>query len=138
MSTRTRPCDEATTAGRLRKAEQFLEAAETIRDFADDEHEVGDAYVTLCVHAGVAAADVICCVDLKVHAQGDDHNQALTLLRKIRPDGEQLAKSLGPLLGMKTRAGYSHRAVTSEDLKRAHRNAQRLLRAARDRRVAGA
>jgi hypothetical protein len=32
MNTRTRPCDEATTAGRLRKAEQFLEAAETIRE----------------------------------------------------------------------------------------------------------
>jgi hypothetical protein len=85
VSTRTKPCDEATTAGRLRKAEQFLEAAETIRDFADDE--LGDAYVTLCVHASVAAADVICCVELKVHAQGEDHNQALTLLRKIRPDG---------------------------------------------------
>jgi hypothetical protein len=40
--------------GRLRKAEQFLDAAETIREFSDDEHDVGDAYVTLCVHAGIA------------------------------------------------------------------------------------
>jgi hypothetical protein len=137
VSTRTRPCEEATTAGRLRKAEQFFDAAETIRDFAQDEDEVGDAFVTLCVHAGVAAADVICCVELGVHAQGEDHNQALTLLRKVRPGGDELAKSLGPLLGMKTRAGYSHRAVTSEDRKRAYRNAQRLLRAARDRRAGG-
>jgi hypothetical protein len=53
MTPRTRRCEEATMSGRLRKAEQFLEAAETIREFADDEHEVGDALVTLCVHAGI-------------------------------------------------------------------------------------
>jgi hypothetical protein len=52
MSGRTRPCDDAVIHGRLRKAEQFWEAAEIAREFADDEAEVGDAYVTLCVHAG--------------------------------------------------------------------------------------
>jgi len=49
-------CDEATIQGRLRKAEQFMEGAHTIREFADDEGDIGDAYVTLCVHAGIAAA----------------------------------------------------------------------------------
>jgi hypothetical protein len=126
---------DATIAGRLRKTEQFLDAAETIREFADDEHEVGDAYVTLCVHAGVAAADVICCAALGRHAEGDDHNEALALLRSVRPDGSELAKSLRPLLGMKTRAGYSHRAVNADDRKRAQRHAERLVRAARDRRA---
>jgi hypothetical protein len=29
-------------AGRLRKAEQFLESAETIREFADEEQEVAE------------------------------------------------------------------------------------------------
>jgi hypothetical protein len=57
MTGRTRSCDEATTAGRLRKAEQFLEAAETIREFADDEYDVGDAYVTLCVGLDRLSAD---------------------------------------------------------------------------------
>lgn len=134
MSPRTKPCDDAVAAGRLSKAEQFFEAAETIRDFADDEHEVGDAYVTLCVHAGIAAADAICCIELKEHAQGDDHHQALALLAKVRPGGSELAKSLAPLLGMKTRAGYSHRMVNNDNRKRAQRHAERLLRAARDRR----
>jgi hypothetical protein len=41
-------CDETTIAGRLRKAEQFMEGAETIREFAGDEGDIGDAYVTLC------------------------------------------------------------------------------------------
>lgn len=44
-------------AGRMRKAEQFIEAAEMVREFADSEHELDDACVTLCVHAGIAARD---------------------------------------------------------------------------------
>jgi hypothetical protein len=44
MTGRTRPCDDAVIHGRLRKAEQFWEAAEITREFADDEAEVGDAY----------------------------------------------------------------------------------------------
>ncbi|HWF56087.1 MAG TPA: hypothetical protein VG223_15730 [Solirubrobacteraceae bacterium] len=134
MTARTRRCDEPTIAGRLRKAEQFLDAAGTIREFADDEHDVGDALVTLCVHAGIAAADVLCCIALGEHAHGEDHNTALELLTRVRPNGNTLATSLRPLLGMKTRAGYSHRPVIPDDRKRAYRAAEKLVRAARDRR----
>lgn len=77
MATRVKDCDQGVAAGRLRKAEQFLDAAETIRELADDEAEVGDAFVTLCVHAGIAASDVVCCAALGHFAQGDDHNQAI-------------------------------------------------------------
>lgn len=134
MSGRSRACSEATAAGRLRKAEQFLAAAETIHEFANDEHEVGDAYVTLCVHAAIAAADVICCAALGVHALGDDHNEALALLGKVRPGGAELAKALETLLGMKTRAGYSAITVSRLDIKRAQRQTERLVRVARERR----
>ena len=137
MTTRTRPCDEADTRGRLRKAEQFWEAAEITREFADDEAEVGDAYVTLCVHAGIAAADVICCVGLGEHAVGEDHNEALALITRVHPGGKELAKALAVLLGMKTRAGYSASPVSAVDRKRAQRQAERLLQVARDR-LAGA
>lgn len=133
MTGRTRPCDDAIVSGRLRKADQFLDAAETIREFADDQFEVGDAYVTLCVHAAIAAADVICCTALGEYAVDDNHNQAIALLEKVRPGGSRLASSLGALLGMKTRAGYGARAVTEPDCKRAQRQAERLVRAARDR-----
>jgi predicted transcriptional regulator len=115
MSGRTRPCDRRTIAGRLAKAEQFLAAAATIRDFAGDEDAVGDAYVTLCIHAGVAAADVICCVDLGVHALGEHHTEAVALLAKARPDGVPLSSSLRTLLAMKTLAGYSAAPVRPED-----------------------
>jgi len=45
----------------MAKAKQLVEAAETVEALADDANDVADAYVTLCVHAGIAAADVICC-----------------------------------------------------------------------------
>ena len=76
----------------MKKAEQFFEAAETIRELATDEAEVADAYVTLCVHAGIAAADVVCCIELGKHAQGEDHNEAVALLGQVhsrRPSARQ-------------------------------------------------
>jgi len=42
----------------MRKAVQFVEAANTIRDFADEHSDIADAYVTLCVHAGIAQSEV--------------------------------------------------------------------------------
>jgi hypothetical protein len=138
MTPRVRRSDAATIEGRLRKAEQFMEGAETIRDLADDERDVGDAYVTLCIHAGIAAADVVCSITLGEHVQGDDHSAAVTHLSKVRPDGQDLSDSLRTLLTMKTRAGYSHQSVSASDRKRAGRAAERLLTAMRRHRITGA
>jgi len=135
MTPRLRKCDERTVAGRLAKAEQFLEGAEIIREFAAEEQDVADAYVTLCVHAGVAASDVVCCVALGGYVQAEDHNQAVTHLSKVRPDGAELGNALRVLLGMKTRAGYSHEHISVAACKRAQRAAERLLGAARERRI---
>jgi hypothetical protein len=131
MTTRIRECDERISAGRLRKARQFRDAAKTIREFADDEAEVGDAFVTLCVHAGIAAADTICCEALGHHAQGDDHDQAVAELAKVRPDGQALSGDLHVLLQMKPRAEYGPIPVTAKQCKRAWRRAERLVEAAR-------
>ena len=136
MTTRIRECDEGISAGRLRKARQFRDAARTIREFADDEAEVGDAFVTLCIHAGIAAADTICCEALGHHAQGDDHNQAISELSKVRPDGETLSNHLRALLQMKPRAEYGPIPVSAEQRKRAWRRAESLVEAARSRRGA--
>jgi hypothetical protein len=131
MVTRIRQCGEGTAAGRLRKAEQFREAAEAIRDLADDEADVGDAFVTLCIHAGIAASDTICCESLGHHVQGDDHNQAIAELSKVKPDGRELGNDLRALLQMKHRAEYGQIPVTAEQRKRAWRRAERLVEAAR-------
>lgn len=74
--TETKPCTASTRAGRMAKARQFLVAAETIATVMDDQ-EIADAFVTLCVHAGVAAADVICCARLGVYHSGENHNEAV-------------------------------------------------------------
>jgi hypothetical protein len=119
----------------MHKAEQFAEAAETIREFADDEADVGDAYVTLLIHAGIAAADVIACHELGEHARGESHTEAVALLRRVRRDGTELAEALSTLLASKTRAGYGHQPVTRDTRTRSSRAAEKLLRAARDRRM---
>ena len=132
MATRLRDCDAAFIAGRLRKAEQFLESAATLRDVADSEAEFGDSLVTLCVHAGIAASDVICCGALGHFVQGEDHSQAVAELSKVTPGGKQLGKDLRALLQMKTRAGYGGPAVSAEQRKRAWRRAESLVEAARE------
>jgi hypothetical protein len=120
-------CTSATRAGRLAKAGQFFLAAETIAATIDDQ-DVADAYVTLCVHAGVAAADAICCARLGEHAQGDEHQEAVALLTKA---DRTIAKHLKVLLDLKTRSGYSAIPTSKTDQKRAGRAAAALLAAAR-------
>jgi hypothetical protein len=112
----------------LNKANQFVTAADTIRDIADEDEEVADAYVTLCVHAGIAAADVICCSSLGKHAQGESHDEATTLLASADKDA---AKHLSTLLRLKTKAGYGHTPATRDEVKKANRAANALVEAAR-------
>ncbi len=117
---RTKRCSPDVLRGRLAKAEQFWEVAGMVRDLADeqDPSEIGDAYVTLCVHAGIAAADALCCAGLGEHAQGESHNDAVELLAKV---DKEASRALRALLSLKTKAGYSHTSATSEDFKRAGR-----------------
>ncbi|MFP5335922.1 MAG: hypothetical protein ACLGIV_11495 [Actinomycetes bacterium] len=96
---------------------------------ADDADDVADAYVTLLVHAGIAAADVLCCARLGMHAMGENHNEAVSLLTKV---DRKRAEDLRTLLGMKTKAGSSHQSTSKPDRLRAERSCARLVHAARD------
>jgi hypothetical protein len=125
---RISPCTSEIRRGRLRKANQFIDAAATIADSADQEADVADAFVTMCVHAGIAAADVICCARLGQHAQGEDHADAVALLSRADSGS---AKHLRVLLSIKTKAGYSHARATTADSKRAGRAAEALVETAR-------
>lgn len=125
---RTNPCTPEIRRGRLRKAVEFLDAATLIADQPDGEAAAPDAFVTLCIQAGIAASDVICCARLGQHAQGQDHNEAITLLSQANSES---AKHLRVLLGMKTKAGYSHTGISTGDAKRAGRAAEALVEAAR-------
>lgn len=125
---RTVPCTQQTRAGRLAKAEQFLDAAETVAASTDEPSDVGDACVTLLVHAGIAASDVVCCARLGVHAVGESHAAAADLLGKV---DRSLAQDLRALLSVKAKAGYNARPVSRQDQTRAQRSARRLVEAAR-------
>lgn len=123
---RTR-CTAGTRAGRLAKAEQFLEAASIVEAIVDEDDLI-DAYITLCVHAGIAAADVVCCARLGEHASGQSHEEAKGLLARA---DKKLADHLGTLLGMKTFAGYSSQRSSKTSRTRAKRAADALVQAAR-------
>jgi hypothetical protein len=126
-------CGPGVAEGRLTKAEQFHSAAETIMEHAAEEADVGDAYVTLCVHAGIAAADVICCKALGQHSSGSNHADAVALLKKVPRDGASLAAALNRLLQNKTRAGYSANPVTAAMRTEARSASTKLVNAARER-----
>lgn len=125
---RTLVGDESARRGRLNKAMQFQRVALDALALVDEHHEVADAVVTLCVHAGIAASDSICLAALGHHAHGQDHNDAVILLKSVDADS---AKHLGTLLGMKTRAGYGYSPVSAEQLKKATRAMDALVLAAR-------
>ena len=117
------PCPPEVRRGRKQKALDFLASATALGKVVDTP-DGSDSYVQLCILAGIAAADVICCAKLGHHSQGDEHGSAVTLLKSI--DGPS-AKNLAVLLSMKTRSGYSHRTSSADDRKRAGRVATALV-----------
>jgi hypothetical protein len=113
-----------TRAGRLQKAIAFRDAAELIEQFMNDGTDLRDAYVTMCVHAGIAAADVICMDALGEYYSGQSHDQAARLLATVDAAN---SKQLTALLGMKTKAGYSDLPVSNDQLARAKRSMDGLV-----------
>ena len=127
MTNRPRPCTPALTAGRLRKAQQFARAFAIIMDVVDQPDEVADACATLAVHAGIAAADVVCCRSLGHHHHGGAHVGAVSMLAQVDP---HLARHLRVLLDAKTLSGYGHDSLTLAGLRRCERAMAALIRAA--------
>jgi hypothetical protein len=121
---RTNPASSAAKAGRLAKARQFADVARSVLVLADEADDVADAFVTLAVHAGIAAADVICCVRLGYYARGDSHNEAVDLLKDADTAS---SNSLRVLLNLKTAAGYSYAPVSAQDRVRAERAMDALV-----------
>ncbi len=124
---RTTPCTRATIEGRLLKSAEFWRAAELIDEYVEDQR-IGAAYVTLCIHACIAAADVICCLRLGEHAHGENHAEAVALLRRVDASS---ADDLSLLLSAKTRVAYSATPTSPADVKRCGRAAGRLVDSAR-------
>lgn len=84
--------------------------------------------MTLAVHAGIAASDVICLRRLGYYWQSGNHHEAVEHLRQADASS---ARHLSTLLSLKTRAGYGHETMSPSHVTRAVRAMQYLADAAR-------
>lgn len=125
---REQPCNRAVVQGRLQRARSFMEAAELVEGLVEGdgqaEADLAASLVTLWVHAGIAAADVICCVRLGRYQSGQDHKGAKALLRTADQGSEV---PLGRLLNLKTPVGYGYKLVSAKDRLAAKRAAATLV-----------
>lgn len=128
MTDRSTPCERRVRLERLHKAEEFWQVGQETVERAENRSDVADAAATMFVHSGIASADVICCARLKRFSRGEDHRQAVALLREADAGS---AGDLAALLDLKTKAAYSHVRVSATELTRASRAAEHLLSTAR-------
>ena len=119
---KTRECNSAVIKGRLAKAIEFLAAAEHL------DEGMPNAAGDLLVDAGIAASDVICCIRLGVHSSSGAHSDALTLLKNADTASE---KHLSVLLGLKSKAAYTHQTLSVTELKKMNRAACQLVETAK-------
>ncbi len=124
--TRTRPVSAAQARAYVSKAEEYLSAASS-------ELDAGRAIAatSLAIHAGINAADAVTGMRLGQRAAGQDHDEALVLLRTAGPDGTAVAKELARLLPMKTRAEYEPDDIPKADASKAVERARRIVEVAR-------
>ncbi len=97
----------------------------------DDAINLSGVSAALSVLAGIAASDAATCLRLGQRSRGQDHREALTLLRRIEPDGDGLAKDLDRLLGLKDNAHYGVLGVADSEARKALEWAGRLTETVR-------
>ncbi len=124
---RTQQCSQGEARRRLQHARRFAEVAAIVADEGSDV-EYSSVAASLCVLAGIAASDAACCQALGRRARGQDHKEATTLVKQVRPGGEQAAAALSRLLNLKDEAHYGLMDVSGQDLRTALRQAESLVR----------
>lgn len=129
-TTRTADCGPGDARSRLARASLYLEVATLV---VSDESEVATANVaaSMAVLAGIAGSDAACCARLKVRPRGQDHRDALDVLRTVDPGGESMAKDLARLLAKKDDAHYGVGVVAIGTANDMIKWARRLVDAAR-------
>ena len=127
MTPPARKAGDHDARARMAKARQFSDAAALLFDRATATAAYPDAYVTHAVHAGIAAADVICIRRLGSYSATGAHDEAIRLLESA---DKASANHLKRLLALKTKAGYSTSPVSAADVAVAHRTHVALIEAA--------
>ncbi len=124
---RTAACTRADALRRQDQAEKFLEVAELVETDSDQDAESAHVSASLAVLAGIAASDAACCATLGRRSRGQDHRQAIDLLRQVSPGGAEAARQLQRLLDLKDSAHYGVITLSGEALKSALRGARNLV-----------
>lgn len=128
MTTRVQTCDQADARIRLDQARHFLDVAEVVHD--NDLDASLSVAASLCVLAGIAASDAVCCLALGKRARGQDHREAEALVARVPGVGDEMARALRRLLNLKDEAHYGMLYVSREKTATAVRNARRLVESA--------
>lgn len=134
---RTAACGHEEAKGRLRRADEFLAVADLVlgerleTSVADDSINLSGVSAALAVLAGIAASDAATCQRLGERSRGQDHRDAIELLRTVVPGGDELARDLDRLLDVKDNAQYGVLGVSDSDARRAVNWARRLVAGAR-------
>jgi HEPN domain len=123
---RTKSTTPTQASAYLSKSEEYLAAAE--RELSERLHI---AAASLAIHAGINAADAVCGMRLGKRSGGQNHEEVLGLLDTAGADGKALAKELGRLLPLKTKAEYDPVNVSKADAVRAVERARRCVTIAR-------
>lgn len=130
---RTASCTREDAQERLRRAESFLYVADLAlgecvdMPDSDDAINLSGVAAALAVLAGIAAIDAACCHRLGVRSRGQDHAQAVALVRDVVPYGAELAKDLDRLLDLKDNAHYGILGVADKEATRAVEWARRTI-----------
>lgn len=123
---RTSPCTRVDARTRLQQAEAHLLVAQLCLD-DKDELATPSVAASLAILAGIAACDAACCARLGRRARGQDHTQAVDLVRTVAPHGAELAKCLNEVLSAKDQAHYGLLLVTPAKARALVRRAERLI-----------
>lgn len=102
------------------KAREFADAA---ANSLEAGHNI--TATSLAVHAGISAADAVCGARMGQRAAGEDHNQALKLLRQAGRDGAEIEHELRRLPPLETGAEYTPDSIAISVAVRTVARAQR-------------
>lgn len=130
-SGRTSACSKADAKDRLARAQEFVFAAEFVLgervDPDGDRLNLSGVAAALAVLAGIAATDSVTCHRLGLRSRGQNHEEALPLIRRVQPEGTRLASDLDRLLALKDNAQYGFLAVSATEARNSVERASRMV-----------
>lgn len=105
-----------------------LEYAQVARvQFGANESRANIAAAGNAILAGIAAADVLCIVHLRVRSASTNHSDAIALLQEVN---QEAAQDLSVLLREKSQSHYGLAPVDIRTLTRMMRSMERLVHSA--------